>query len=477
MKRIRLWITFGLLALLTLMGGLLQVQAGERSPELTVYNQGLALVRDPRTLTLQEGLNQVAISDVAAQIDPTSVHFRSLTDPAGTTVLEQNFEYDLVGSSRLLEKYIDQPIEVVMQDGSTYTGRLLSGAGDLILQGEDGGVTVLQRDQIRTFSFPALPEGLITRPTLVWLVDASTAGTHDVEITYLTRGISWRADYVILLAADETRMDLNGWVTLDNRSGATYKDARLKLVAGDVNVVEQFQRAVKREVAMARPAEAPQVEARPFFEYHLYEVKRPVTVRDNQTKQIEFVQGTDIPVQKVFVYESSPGGYYRPSQPITDPGFGTYGDTKVAVMLEFTTGPESNLDSELPRGIVRVYKADVDGAPLLVGEDTIDHTPKGEQVRLRLGNAFDIVGERRQTDFKKLGDRALQESFEITLRNHKSEDVEVQVIEHLQRWSEWEIVEASPAEYVKLDAQTIRWSVAIPANGERKVTYTVLYRW
>jgi len=477
MRGARVWMTLGLLAMLLVIGSLPQAQADEHSLELTVYNQDLALVRDPRTLELEEGINQVAISDVAAQIDPTSVHFRSLTDPAGTTVLEQNFEYDVVGSSRLLEKYIDQPIEVVTEDGSTYTGRLLSGSEDIIIQGEDGGVTVLRRDQIRTFSFPALPEGLITRPTLVWLVDARTPGSHDVEITYLTRGISWRANYVILLSPDETTMDLNGWVTLDNRSGATYKDARLKLVAGDIHRVEPWRAMPKEEVRMARPTAAPSVEARPFFEYHLYEVRRPVTIKDNQTKQIEFVQGTDIPVQKLFVYDPGRGSRFWASQPIMDPGFGIYSDSKVLVMIEFTTGPESNLDSELPAGVVRVYKADVDGAPLLVGEDTIDHTPKGEKVRLQLGAAFDVVGERRQTDFVRLGDRAIEESFEITLRNHKAEDIEVRVIERLLRWSEWEIVEASPAEYNKLDAHTIEWRVNVPADGEQKVTYTVRYRW
>ena len=475
-KWTRIWLTLTLLATVLLIGSGSHAQAGGRTPELTVYNQDLALVRDPRVLSLERGVNRVAVRDVPEQIDPTSVHFRSLTDPAGTTVLEQNFEYDLVGSERLLEKYIDQPIEVVMQDGSRYSGRLLSSSGDLILQTEDGSVVVLKRGQVRTFSFPALPEGLITRPTLVWLVDANTPGDHQVEITYLTRGLSWRANYVILLSADDQRMDLNGWVTLENRSGATYENARLKLVAGDISQVTPTPPPMPREFMLEKAA-APQVEARPFFEYYLYEVKRPVTVKDNQTKQIEFVQGTEIPVQKLFIYDGGGGGYFRPTTPIVDPGYGTYSDTKVAVILEFTTGPESNLDSELPAGVVRVYKADVDGAPLLVGEDTIDHTPKGERVRLRMGYAFDLVGERRQTDFRRLGDRAIEESYEITLRNRKDEEVEIRVVERLSRWTEWEIVKADPAEYAKLDAQTVEWRVKVPAGGERKVTYTVRYRW
>ena len=452
-------------------------QAAGSGVELTVYNQNLALVKERRDLELDEGLNEVHFSDVAALMDPTSVHFRSLTDAEGTAVWEQNFEYDVVGSERLLEKYVDQDMRLVTEDGTVYEGTLLSGAGDIILQRQDGGVTVVQRGRVQEFSFPELPEGLITRPTLVWLLETATAGEHQAEVTYMTSGINWSANYVVLLAQDEASLDLDGWVTLDNRSGATYREARLKLIAGDIHRAPQVE--VVKEMMMydaaPRAMATPAVEERAFFEYHLYEVQRPVTVKDKQTKQIEFVAAAGVPVEKFFVYDGSRGlsfwGY-----PNTDPGYGAQaGNTKVQVMLEFKTG-EDGVDAELPRGTVRVYKEDVDGAHLLVGEDSIDHTPKDEQVRLYVGDAFDIVGERTQTGFNKLGERALEETYRITLRNHKDEDVEVRVVEHMFRWSEWEITQES-GEHSKLDAQQVEWRLPVPADGEAELTYTVRYRW
>ncbi|MDY7039995.1 MAG: DUF4139 domain-containing protein [Chloroflexota bacterium] len=452
-------------------------QAQSEGVELTVYNQNVALVKDRRTMELKLGTNEVRFSDVAALIDATSVHFLSLTDPGGTAVLEQNYEYDIVGSSKLLRKYVDQEIGLVTEDGTTYTGTLLSGADDIILQGDDGQVTVVKLDSVREFSFPALPEGLITRPTLVWLLRAAEAGAHDVEVTYMTSGVNWRANYIIVLADDDKSLDLTGWVTLDNRSGASYEDAKLKLVAGDIHrAAEPGRVAVAEEYGAVMPTPAPQVAERAFFEYHLYEVQRPVTVKDNQTKQIEFATASGVPAEKFFVYDGAQMGYYGYYSPVTEPSYGTATNTKVMVMLEFENGEDQGLGIPLPKGTVRVYKRDVDGAELLVGEDSIDHTPKDETVRLYVGDAFDIVGERIQTDFKKLGERSLEESFEITLRNHKNEAVEVRVVEHMYRWSEWEIVEES-AEHTKTDAQTIEYRLQIPANGEETVTYTIRYRW
>jgi hypothetical protein len=217
------------------------VQAQGEDVELTVYNQDIALVRDTRPFNLEQGVNEVRFAEVASQIDPTSVHFRSLTDPEGTVVLEQNYEYDIVGSQKLLQKYVDQDIELVTEDGTEYKGTLLSGAGDIILQDDDGSVTVVRLDRVQQYNFPELPEGLITKPTLVWLLDAERSGDQDVEVTYMTGGINWRADYVVQLNEDDTALDLNGWITLDNNSGATYNDAKLKLVAGDLNVVREVQ--------------------------------------------------------------------------------------------------------------------------------------------------------------------------------------------------------------------------------------------
>ncbi len=450
-------------------------QAQGNNVQLTVYNQNIALVRDSRSFELDRGVNEVRFSDVASQIDPTSVHFRSLTDPEGTTVLEQNYEYDIVGSQKLLQKYVDQEIELVIEDGSEYRGTLLSGADDIILQDADGGVTVVRLDQVRQFNFPALPEGLITRPTLVWLLDAGQPGDQDVEVTYMTNGINWNADYVVQLNQDDTASDLNGWITLDNQSGATYTDAKLKLVAGDVNVVRQAKAFADRGVAeeMAAPTAAPPVEERQLFEYHLYDVQRPVTVRDNQTKQIEFTNAAEVPTEKFFVYDGARGlGFY--GQAVTDPGYGTYSNPDVNIYLQIQNKEEAGLGIPLPAGRVRVYKADVDGSLQFIGEDQIDHTPKDETIRLLLGNAFDIVGERRQTDFQQLGRDVIEESFEIVLRNHKDQEVEVRVVEHLFRWNEWKIVQES-ADHTKLDQGTVEWRLPVSADGEATLTYTVRY--
>ncbi|MGQ9599310.1 MAG: DUF4139 domain-containing protein [Anaerolineae bacterium] len=484
MKRQWLWISLVVLgALLStqLLGygqGEVPVAAQDNGLELAVYNQDVALVKDQRTLDLSPGANEVRFTDVAALVDPTSVHFRSLTDPAGTVVLEQNYEYDVVGSTKLLQKYVDQPIGVVTEDGKEYQGTLLSGADDVILQAADGQVTVLKLDKIQKFSFPALPEGLITKPTLVWELESAKGGKQDVEVTYLTGGINWKADYIAVLADNEKALDLDGWVTLNNRSGASYRQARVKLIAGDIHRAPMEGFAVQEKVMMyATPAPAPEVTERPFFEYHLYEVQRPVTVKDQQTKQIEFVTGHNIPVEKFFVYDGSQMQFWGYYQPLTDPSYGTSTNTKVAVMLEFKNGKEEGLGAPLPAGTIRVYKKDVDGSTLLVGEDAIDHTPKDEKIRLYIGDAFDLVGERVQTDFRIDTDkRWMEESYRITLRNHKAEEVTVRVVEHMFRWSEWEILKASQ-EYEKTDAQTIEFRVPVKADGEAVVTYTVRYEW
>jgi hypothetical protein len=449
--------------------------AQDSGPELAVYNQGVALVKDVRTVPLQAGTQLVTISDVAAQLDPTSVHFASLTDPTGTAVLEQNFEYDLVGPERLLSKYVDQDIQLVTADGTRYAGTLLSGSGDIILRAADGGITVVSRDQVRDFSFPSLPEGLITRPSLVWLIDADKAGDQDVQITYLTGGISWQANYVLLLAQDGQTLDLDGWVTLDNQSGATYANAKLKLVAGDINQVETQASGAAYDTAKEMALPTPAVQERGFFEYHLYEVQRPVTVKDNQTKQIEFVTAAAVPATTFYVYDGA-AGYYFWGGVQSDPSYGANtGVTQVNTMLSFNTGPEG-IDAQLPQGVVRVYQEDVDGSALLLGEDSISHTPKGENVQLYVGDAFDIVGERVQTDYKLIGSSAAEETYEVTLRNHKADDVEVRVVERLYRWSDWEIVEES-AEHTDVDSQTVEYRVSVPADGETTVTYTVRYEW
>ena len=480
------WLIWSLVVILTLAGTAVlagvqraaPVAAQSEGVELAVYNQNIALVKDRRNLDFSTGLNEVRFTDVAAQIDPTSVHFRSLTDPQGTVVLEQNYEYDIVGSAKLLSKYVDQEISLVTQDGQEYSGTLLSGNDDVILQATSGQVTVVKLDQIKEFTFPALPEGLITKPTLVWQVESVQGDNQDVEVTYLTGGVNWQANYIVVLADDEQSIDIDGWVTLDNRSGASFKDAKLKLIAGDIHRVSTAGYAGEDKMRLeAEATAAPQVAEREFFEYHLYEVQRPVTVKDQQTKQIQFVTGTDVPAEKFFVYDGSQMRFWGYYQPVDDPSYGTASNKKVMVMLDFENSEEAGLGVPLPKGTLRVFKNDVDGSTLLIGEDAIDHTPKDEHVRLYVGDAFDIVGERVQTDFKvDYDDDWLKESYEITLRNHKDEDIEVRVVEHMFRWSEWQILDASH-EYDKTDARTIEFRVPVETNGETTVTYTVRYNW
>ncbi len=446
---------------------------------LTIYNQGTALVQDRRTFTLQQGIGTLDFTDVAASIDATSVSFKSLTDPAGTSVLEQNYVYDLVGSSALLERYLDQQIDIVTNDGTAFSGQLLSGRnGEIILKQADGQVTVLSQTNIRDVRFPALPDGLITRPTLRWMLD-SKGGSQQVELTYLTGGMNWTSDYTFLLANDNSKLDLNGWVTLTNTSGAAFKDAKVKLVAGDVNRLPQqqgqFASGMVANEAMS-DASVEKVQQRNFNEYKLYEIQRPVTVSDNETKQVEFVSGTNIPAHTFFVYEGGGGfgGYYGP---ITDQYYGQTGITDVQNWLEFTTGKENNLDAALPAGRVRVYQQDTDGSALLIGENSIDHTPKGEQIKMFLGNAFDLVGERKQTDFKYIASNVIEETFEIRLRNRKeNQAVEIRVPEHLYRWSNWEIINSSDS-YTKTNSATIEYRLTVQPGEEKVLTYTVRYTW
>ncbi len=471
------------LALLSL--GTFAASAQDEPPEppaegvaVTVYNQGSALVQDRRTFTFEAGIGTIDFTDVAASIDSTSVSFTSLTDPQGTIVLEQNYVYDLVNSDALLRRYIDQDIQVTTEDGTIYAGQLLSGrGGDLILRQDDGQVMVVRASAVRDIRFPELPDGLITRPTLRWLVQAAQSGEQLVELTYLTGGLSWTADYIILLGAGNQTLDLNGWVTLNNTSGTSYQDAQLKLVAGDVaRLPSQTARMEVTEdmAVMAAPAE-PSVAQREFFEYQLYEITRPVTIGDNETKQVEFVTGTQIPATTFYVFDASTP-FYGYNRPITDRYYDT-GVTNVQNYLEFSTGEDEGLDADLPAGRVRVYQEDIDGAALLIGENRIDHTPNGEQVRLYLGNAFDLVGERIQTDYRLISDNVLQETYEIRLRNRKdSETVEIRVPERLFRWSNWEILSASE-DYTRLNAHTVEFRAEVEPGKEHIITYTVQYSW
>ncbi|MDD3726228.1 MAG: DUF4139 domain-containing protein, partial [Candidatus Ratteibacteria bacterium] len=439
---------------------------------LTVYNQNFALVRDVRSINLKAGTNEIRFFDIAARIEPTSVHFKSITAPDRCGILEQNFEYDLVSADKLLLKYIDKVISVITQDDMKYTGYLASYDGGQIVLAEDkekGPIFMINRTNVRNIEFPQLPEGLITRPTLVWSLLNSKAGTHDVEVSYITGGINWVADYVAAVSDDEKNISLTGWVTIDNKSGTNYEDASLKLVAGDVFRVQKREGIASDVMMKAMGTAVPQqFEERQLFEYHLYELQRKTTLKNNQTKQISLLTAPKVSVNKVYTYNGALYNWYY-----YDNWQGQQCNKKVAVNLEFKNSKENGLGIPLPKGTIKVYKADIDKSLQFIGENQIDHTPKDEKISLYLGNAFDIVGERKITDHKKLAANLYRDSYEITLRNHKKEPVVVKVIE--RQWGDWQVIQAS-YDYKKEDATTLVFEVKVPSNGETKVTYTSEYR-
>ena len=474
--------------------------AGERtSVDLTIYNQNLSLIREERTFALGKGTTSVIVPDVPATIDGTSVQFLSLTDPEGVRVLEQNYQYDLVHQARLLERYIGREVEFIRTDPATnreypVTGKLLStgfvpqpgyagayayaGTGGLIAE-VNGKIEISPAGRL---VLPALPEGLVLKPRLQWLVASDREGNHRSEVSYLAGGLSWSADYVVLLDRDDAHLDLTGWVTLTNGSGTSVRNAGVKLVAGDVNVVQnQIAGMMKAQRAEALDAAgAPQFRQTNLFEYKLYTLQRKTDVADNETKQIELTSGRDVPAEKTFIYDGLGDEWRSWFHNYSYRGQGSFGqqsNPKVGVFVIFRNSEEGGLRMPLPKGKVRVYKRDGDGKEQFVGEDQIDHTPKDEEVRLYLGNAFDIVGERVQKDFKTYaGGRVVEETFEIKVRNHKEAAVDVQVYEHPWRWAQWEITAASSG-WSKVDQSTLRFPLHISRDGEGSVRYTIKYSW
>jgi hypothetical protein len=448
---------------------------------------GYAVVRHERPLSLETGRNTVRFSDVAALIDPTTVSFESLTDPAGTSVIEQNFQFDLVSSQKLLERYVDRAISVDQVRGAgveSFSGTLLSTRGGLTLRREDDSIQLLPHNA--GVRLPELPGGLITRPTLVWDVSARNAGAHRSRVSYQTTGIAWWADYNLKYSegasAAACTLDIGAWVSILNQSGATYTDARLKLVAGDVQratypaSVPQAGLAAR---AMAKEDRAAGFEQKAFFEYRLYTLGRPTTLPDNSTKQIElFPVARGVPCEKTLVYYGAAPAYGFGPHPVTDRNLGTQMNRKVDVYLGFRNSKGNHMGQPLPAGRMRVSKLDpADSTLEFIGEDAIDHTPEDEEVRVKLGSAFDVVGERRQVNFRvDTSRRTMTEEIEVKLRNHKKEAVTVIVKENLYRWINWEILQKTHA-FEKHDSRTVHFPLKVAAGGETVLRYTVHYSW
>jgi hypothetical protein len=449
---------------------------------------GYGVVRTERELALTRGRNTVRFTDVAAFIDPTTVQFESLTDPAGTGVLEQNFQFDLVSQQKLLERYIDKKVTVDQVRGNqteTFSGTLLSMAGGMVLKRDDGTLQLLPHNS--GVRLPDLPGGLITRPTLVWDLNAARAGTHRTRVSYQTTGLTWWADYNLTYSegktANQCKLDVGAWVSILNQSGASYPEAKLKLVAGDVQraaPVGRMRRDAAYPAAEALQSKSAGFQEKEFFEYHLYTLARPTTLPDNSTKQLElFPVARTVPCEKTLVYYGlAPGSFGFFPNPMTDRTYGTATNKKVDVYLGFKNGQEQNLGVPLPSGRVRVSKRDdADGTLEFIGEDTIDHTARNENVRIKLGSAFDVVGERKQLDFKvDTARKTMTEEIEVRLRNQKKEAVTVQVKENLYRWVNWEIAGRTHP-YTREDARTIMFPVKIAAGAEAVVRYTVQYTW
>jgi hypothetical protein len=473
------------------------------SVDLTIYNSNFALVREERNIELDRGFNRIIVPDIPATIDGTSLHFSSLTSPSAVKVLEQNYQYDLVHQAKLMEKYIGKEVEFVRLDNEskkeyTVKGKLLasgwmpqlnynsySGGSPYYYGGQmiaeiNGKIEIAPEGRL---VLPGLPEGLILKPQLEWLVSSTRSGEHRTEISYMANQLNWSCNYVALLDAGDTKIDMTGWVTVTNNSGTVFKNAGLKLVAGDVNVIQEDynkKRGYLDRIAMDAPAAEPQFQQKELFEYKLYSLQRKTDIGNNETKQIELISAKDVKCKKVFIYD----GLSDEWQSWTDDysyrnqeSFGQQSNKKVGVFVTFRNEEKAGLGIALPKGKIRVYKRDDDGKEQFVGEDMIDHTPKDEEIKLYLGNAFDIVGERVQKDFKVVvTNHVYDETFEIKIRNHKSETVEVLVYEHPWRWNEWQITKNN-CDWEKVDQTTIKFPVRLKKDEEKTIRYTIRYKW
>jgi hypothetical protein len=439
---------------------------------VTVYNSNIALVRDVRNLTLPAGNFRLKFEDIAATVNPATVHFRSLTDPTKLNVLEQNYEYDLLDPAKLLHKYVGKEVTLV----HTYTDK----DGNLkneeikatLLSDNNGQVWKIGNDIVtggyaQSYRFPEVPANLYDHPTLLMSLENSGAQKQQIETSYLANSLAWNSDYVLTVNRDDKAADLDGWVTLSNNSGTAFHNARLQLVAGDLNRVqnEVFARDAAINSRLEMKAAAPaQFQQENFSEYHLYTLGRRTSIENQETKQISLLQGSGVPVEKLFIVNGQNfyyHNYQNPGAPLKDP---------VMVFYKFRNEEKSGLGMPLPAGNVRVYQKDSKGGVLFVGEDRIDHTPKDEDIKIHIGNAFDVVAERKQTDFKKIATNVYEMEFEITLRNHKDSAINVQCNEPIG--GTWEILSSS-YKFTKTAAWAAQFTVPVAANATSVLKYRV----
>jgi hypothetical protein len=441
---------------------------------VTVYNSNIALVRDVRQLNLPSGAFRLKFMDIAATVNPATVHFRSLTEPDKLGVIEQNYEYDLLEPAKLLHKYVGKEITLERSyfDNSTtkreqFKATLLSDNNGTVWKVGNDIITNLA---VESYHFPEVPANLYDHPTLLMSLDNSGSHKHQIEASYLANNLSWNADYVLTVGRDDKAADLDGWVTLANNSGTAFHNARLQLVAGDLNRLPQAPAAgaLNELKTMSRAADVAQFRQESFSEYHLYSLGRRTSVEDKETKQISLLQGSAVPVEKVFVVNGQNFYYhnqYNPGSPQKDP---------VMVFYKFKNEEKAGLGMPLPAGNLRVYQKDSKGGVLFIGEDHIDHTPKDETVTVHIGNAFDVVAERKQTDYKRIDTHVWEMEFEITLRNHKDTPIIVEVNEPIG--GDWEML-SSTYKFTKTAAWAAQFKVPVDKNGTSVLKYRIRAHW
>jgi hypothetical protein len=442
----------------------------QQNVAVTIYNENLALIKDQRRIQIGSGQNALAFRDVSARMRPETALLRSLSSPGKLSVIEQNFDFDLLTPQKLLEKYVGKGVNVIRTNPATGVetteqAQVLAASSGVVLKIGDRIETGLPGRIV----YPDVPANLRDRPTLVMSLNNSGPAQQDVELSYLSGGLGWKADYVAELNAADDKLDLSGWVTLTNTSGASYRNAKLQLVAGDVNRIQEEMHPVRTMAKLdMAAAEAPRMAEESLLEYHLYTLDRPTTIAENQTKQVSLLSAANVPVRKELLLRGA--DYYYQSS------YGELGQKmKVGVFVEFDNKEASRLGLPLPKGIIRVYKKDGAGNAQFVGEDSIDHTPKNETVRLKLGDAFDVTADKKQADFKKLpnpakGSALFESAYEIVLKNAKKEAVTVTVQEPIP--ADWKMLRESHP-HTKATSNTAVWRVNVPAEGSATLTYRV----
>jgi hypothetical protein len=447
----------------------------QKAVSITIYNVNLGLVRDRRDIQLPRGESSLKFAGVASQINPATVHIKSVTAPGDLSIVEQNYEYDLLSPAKLLDKYVGKRVTLVLRSYENQTERLTPTEA-VLLANNNGAVwqigdkIIINPSNIAEIQFPQLPENLIAKPTLVWRLASDRTTPQSVEASYLTGGINWRSDYVVLVNADDTRADMTGWVTIDNNSGAEYRNAELKLVAGDVHRAKDqqaYEAKMRADVARAA-AQQEQFKEESFFEYHLYTLQRRTTIKNAQTKQVSLLDAKGFSINKQFIIYGQPyyyRGYNNPGEPIKE---------KIGVYVEFDNSQKNGLGLPLPAGIVRLYKADSAGGQQFIGEDRIDHTPKDEKVKVKVGDAFDIIGERKMMDYRAISSRVYEYAYQIVIRNHKKEAATIIVNEPIG--GDWEMISSSH-KWEKTAAFASRFTVPVAADGSATLSYRVRVRW